>query len=468
MRSTFFGLSSAFTGIAAHQRALDTVNHNVGNTDTAGYSRQRVELSANVPYTNPAWNTPTTPGQLGTGVKIQEMVRVRDQFIDVQYRDQNAKLGTFDARAEALERLNQIVDEPGDNGLTAQLGTFWASWQSLSTRPEGAAPREAVRAAADALALGFNDTRTRLVESQDEANARIDAAVADVNRWVGQINTLNKEIFKVQALGHEPNDLKDQRDVLIDSISKAGNLTVTTAANGKVSLNLGGQVLLDGTADTGYPVSVTAGGAINVGANAATVTEGTLRGLVDIRDTVIGGPTGYIAKLDALAKSIIDETNAIHSAGVGLDGSTSTAFFAGTDAAGMAVSTAVKGSTDAIAASSTAAGLPGDSGNAVKLAQLRFSVLTIDGATTTIDGAWGAWVSKLGSDTDQATRLREVQQNVLHVAQGRRDSVSGVNLDEEMADMVRFQKSYNAAARMVTTMDSMLETIVDRMGLVGR
>ena len=150
------------------------------------------------------------------------------------------------------------------------------------------------------------------------------------------------------------------------------------------------------------------------------------------------------------------------------DGSTSTAFFAGTDAAGMAVSTAVKGSTDAIAASSTAAGLPGDSGNAVKLAQLRFSVLTIDGATTTIDGAWGAWVSKLGSDTDQATRLREVQQNVLHVAQGRRDSVSGVNLDEEMADMVRFQKSYNAAARMVTTMDSMLETIVDRMGLVGR
>ena len=148
MRSTFFGLSSAFTGIAAHQRALDTVNHNVGNTDTAGYSRQRVELSANVPYTNPAWNTPTTPGQLGTGVKIQEMVRVRDQFIDVQYRDQNAKLGTFDARAEALERLNQIVDEPGDNGLTAQLGTFWASWQSLSTRPEGAAPREPLAAAA--------------------------------------------------------------------------------------------------------------------------------------------------------------------------------------------------------------------------------------------------------------------------------------------------------------------------------
>lgn len=183
---------------------------------------------------------------------------------------------------------------------------------------------------------------------------------------------------------------------------------------------------------------------------------------------MIGGAQGYIAKLDAMAASLITETNTRHSAGFGLDGSTGNDFFAGADASDIAVSAAVKGSTDVIAASSTAADLPGGSGNSVSMAQLRFANLAIDGATTTIDGAWGAWVSKLGSDTDQANRLREVQQNVLHVATSRRDAVSGVSLDEEMADMVRFQKSYNAAARMITTMDGILETIVTRMGLVGR
>lgn len=467
MRSTFFGLSSALTGIMAHQRALDTVNHNVGNTDTPGFSRQRVELGAAPAYTNPAWNTPTTPGQVGTGTQVNQLIRVRDQFIDVQFRDQNAKLGTFEAQSDALERLNQIIDEPGDTGLTNQLGKYWASWQALSTRPEGAAQRESLRAAADALAQGFQDTRTRLVESQTEATARLNATVTDVNRWVGQINELNKEIFKVQALGHTPNDMMDQRDVLIDNISKTGNLTVTTAANGKVSLNLGNQVLLDGTSDTARTVAL-AGGNVTVGGTAATITEGTLPGLLGIRDTVIGGAQGYIAKLDALATSVITETNTRHSAGFGLDGSTGTNFFAGTDASDIAVSAAVKGSTDVIAASATAADLPGGSGNAVSMAQLRFANLVIGGTTSTIDGAWGAWVSKLGSDTDQAGRLREVQQNVLHVATSRRDAVSGVSLDEEMADMVRFQKSYNAAARMITTMDGILETIVTRMGLVGR
>lgn len=469
MASTFFGLQTALTGLVTHQRALDTTTHNIGNVNTEGYTRQRVEMRAAPAFPMPGVNTEVAPGQIGTGVQIAEYARLRDQFVDLQYRAQTAAHGQFDARAQSLDRLNQVVDEPGDTGLTSLLDKFWASWQALSLNAESPATREAVRAAGAELAQGVRDLRGQLVTSQNEADARITATTANVNLWAGQINDLNRAIAKVVGVGMSPNDLMDQRDLLIDRIAATGDVAVTTpGANGKVSVAFGGQVLVDGTSDTVNPVAVSAAGVVTVGASVATVTDGTLRGLIDVRDTTIGGPNGYIAALDELAGVIVDEVNARHAAGFALDGSTGNAFFQGADAATMALAGGVVGSTDLIAAAGTAADLPGGSDNAVSLSQLKFVALPIGTGTSTIDGAWSAWVSRLGIDADQASRLAEVQKGVLDVATARRDAVGGVNMDEEVADMVRFQKSYNAAARMITTLDSMLETIVSRMGLVGR
>lgn len=469
MGSTFFGLSSALSGLTASQRALDTTNHNIGNVNTEGYSRQRVDLRAAPAFPQPAVNSAVAPGQIGTGVQIQDYARMRDQFVDLQFRSQTATFGQLDARAKTLDTLNEVVDEPGDTGLTSLLGKFWSSWQALSLDASSPATREAVRSAGTELAQGFADTRRRLVEAQGEADQRITANVDQLNLWAGQVNELNKAIGKVVGVGMAPNDLLDQRDALIDRIAAAGPVSVTTPGpNGKVSVAFGGQLLVDGTSDTVRPVAVSAAGAVTVGGTAATVNDGSLRGLIDIRDAVVGGPGGYIASLDQLANTVITEVNARHSAGYGLDGATGRAFFQGGNAANIAVSAAVATSTDVIAASATAAGLPGGADNAVALSQLRYVALNIGGRTGTIDNAWGAWVSKLGVDTDQAKRLRDVQDGVLQVAQSRRDAVSGVNMDEEVADMVRFQKSYNAAARMITTLDGMLETIVSRMGIVGR
>jgi flagellar hook-associated protein 1 len=469
MPSTFFGLSSALSGLMAHQRALDTTTHNITNINTEGYTRQRVDMRAAPSFPQPAVNTEVAPGQLGTGVQIQDFARLRDQFVDLQFRAQTATHGQLDARAKSLDRLNEVIDEPGDTGLTNLLGKFWSSWQALSLNAESPATREAVRSAGVQLAQGFADTRAQLVASQDEADRRITATVDQLNLWAGQINELNQAIGKVVGVGMSPNDLLDQRDLLVDRIAAAGEVAVTTPGpNGKISLAFGGQVLVDGTSDTVNPVAVTAGGAVTVGGVPATVTTGALRGLIDIRDTTVGGAGGYIAALDALAGTVIAEVNSRHAAGFGLDGTGGRAFFSGTDAATMAVDGAVVASTDVIAASGTAAGAPGNADNAVALSQLRFVALTIGGQTSTVDGAWSAWVSRLGVDADQASRLREVQEGVLQVATARRDAVSGVNMDEEVADMVRFQKSYNAAARMITTLDQMLETIVSRMGLVGR
>jgi flagellar hook-associated protein 1 FlgK len=469
MTSTFFGLNTALSGILTHQRALNTTTHNLVNADTQGYTRQRVTMRATPAFPMPALNNAVGPGQIGTGVAVVEYARLRDQFTDLQFRAQNASFGQYEARSDALNRLDQVVDEPGDTGLTSLLNRFWAGWQSLSTQAESPAVREAVRSAATALSQGFQDTRAQLVTSQGEADARITASVTQVNEIAAQINQLNQAISKVVAVNQDPNDLMDQRDLLIDTVAKQANIAVTpVGTTGRVTVALGGQVLVDGATNTTQALAVSAAGVVTVGAATATLSDGALRGLVDIRDTVIGGPNGYIAGLDLLAQTIIAEVNTRHAAGVALDGTAGNAFFAGGDAATIGLSAAVAGSTDKIAAAAAAGDLPAGGDNAVSLAQLKYVSLTIGAGTSTIDGFWGTMVSRLGLDVDQSERLAAVQQDVLDNAIARRDAVSGVNQDEEAADMIRFQKSYNAAARMVTTLDSMLETIVSGMGLVGR
>ncbi len=469
MGSTFFGLNVALSGVMTQQRALNTVSHNLTNATTPGYTRQRVDMAAATPFTQPALNMPIAAGQVGTGVIATQYARLRDQFADVNFRSATSDVGQFSARADALGTLDAVIDEPGDTGITSLLGKFWGSWQALSLAPESAANRQGVRDAGEALAQGFADLNTKLTAAQGEADTRIGLGTARVNELSTQINELNRKIAMVKAVGQEPNDLRDLRDMLIDEIAGYANVGVSeNALNGKVSVAIGSQLIVDGTTDTVNALAIDGAGAATVNGVATTIASGALRGLVDLRDSVIGGAGGYLAQLDTLAGAVATSVNARHAAGYGLDGSTGNAFFAGTTAATLAISAPVAASVDAIAASDTAGGVPASSGNAIAMAQLQYVVQTIGTSTTSLDGFYQQMVTALGVDTDQANRLTQVHSGVLDAAVARREGVSGVNLDEEMSDMVRFQKSYNAAARMITTLDEMLETIVSRMGVVGR
>lgn len=468
MGSTFFGLNVALSGVLTQQRALNTVSHNITNATTPGYTRQRVDLAAAVAYPMPGLNTAVSPGQIGTGVVATQHTRIRDTFVDVTIRNQASSAGQWDARATGLKALDTIIDEPGDTGVTALLSAYWSSLQSLSLQPDSAAAREAVRAAGQNLAEGFRDLDARLVEAQDEASGRIDLQVGRVNELAGQINELNQRIAIVVATGQEPNDLRDMRDLMVDELAGYADIGVSAMPGDRYSISIGTQLLVDAGSDTVNALAIDGAGNATVGGVGVTVASGSLRGLVDLRDTVIGGPTGYAAQLDALAAAVATSVNTAHSAGHGLDGSTGNDFFTGTTAATIGISAAVAASVDAIAASGTAGGVPGDSSNVVAMAQLQFVVQTIGTSTTTIDGFYQQFVAKLGVDADQAYRMSEVQLGVLDAALARRESVSGVNIDEEAADMIRFTKSYNAAARMVTAVDEMLETIISRMGIVGR
>ena len=406
---------------------------------------------------------------MGTGVVAQQYTRLRDQFADLSFRSGTSDLGQFQAKADSLTNIDTIVDEPGDTGLTHLLSQFWGSWQALSVNPDSAASREAVRAAGESLSQGFRDLNKQLTGSQTEADQRIGLGVTRVNELGAQVNELNKQIAMVVAVGQEPNDLRDMRDQLIDQIASFTDVQVTPpSATGKISIAIGGQLLVDGGTDTVNALAISGAGAATVNGVATTITSGSLRGQVDMRDTVLGGAGGYIAQLDALAAAVAGSVNTRHAAGFGTDGTTGNNFFAGATAATLAISAPVAASVNAIAASDTAGNLPGGSDNAVALSQLQFVVQAIGASTTTIDGFYQQMVARVGVDTDQANRLAQVQTGVLEAAETRRSATSGVNIDEEMSDMVRFQKSYNAAARMVSTVDEMLDTIISRMGLVGR
>lgn len=469
MASTFFGLNVALSGVTTQQRALNTVSHNLTNATTPGYSRQRVGMTAATPFSQPGLNNPVGPGQMGTGVVAQQYTRLRDQFADLSFRGATSDLGQFQAKADSLTNIDTIIDEPGDTGLTSLLSKYWDSWQALTSNPDSSASREAVRAAGETLAQGFRDLNKQLTDSQTEADTRIGLGVTRVNELGAQVNVLNKQIAMVVAVGQEPNDLRDQRDQLLDEIAGYTDITVTPpGANGKVSVAIGGQLLVDSGTDTVNALAVSAAGAATVNGVATTITSGSLRGQIDMRDTVLGGATGYLAQLDTLAAAVATSVNTRHAAGFGIDGSTGNNFFAGTTAATLAVAAPILASVDAIAASDTAGNLPGGSNNAIALAQLQFVVQAIGPSTTTLDGFYQQMVARVGVDTDQANRLSQVQTGVLEAATTRRSATSGVNIDEEMSDMVRFQKSFNAAARMITTVDEMLNTIISNMGLVGR
>lgn len=468
MGSTFFGLNVALSGVMAQQRALDTVSHNVTNAGTEGYTRQRVELATNQPVYVPGWNRAVTPGQIGTGVQIADHVRLRDQFIDSSLRQSMSAHGEFDARSSSMAALDTVLNEPGAFGLQNLLSEFWASWQGLSARPESSAAREDVRSTTQALADGIVSLRAEMDTAIGDADQRIGLQVTEVNTMAAQINTLNVEIAKVVSVGDRPNDLRDQRDLLLDKLSKLTDISVTESANGKISVGIGGQLLVDSATDTVNALAIDAAGAATVGGVGTTISDGSLRGLVDVRNTVVGGTTGFQARLDTFAAALIGTVNTAHAAGFGLDGTTGNNLFAGTDASDIAVDAAVLGSTDKVAAASAAADLPGGADNAVAIGQLQFATQVIGAQTTTIDGYYQSLVASVGLEVDQSARLAAVQLGVVDAARERRESVSGVNIDEEIADMIRFQKSFNAAARMMTTVDEMLDLIVNRLGIVGR
>lgn len=519
MTSTFFGLETARRGMFTQQSALSTTAHNIANANTPGYSRQRVNFVQTTSYPTVSKNSPTIPGQIGTGVEGGTVQRVRENFLDVQYRNENNKLGYWESRADALEKMEEIMNEPSETGLSSTLDRFWQSLQDLAVNPTNAGARSVVRERGIAVAETFNYLSTSLKSIQGDLKNELDVTVKEINSLALQINNINKQISEIEPHGYLPNDLYDERDRLLDQLSSLANIKVTGNPSGGNALAIAEGALtveiVDGNGNTlgtlvdakqkkantlqvGYKADSGLVESVTIGQKKLDALEfnstGKISSLIDSYGyTYESGSSTFekglfpdmLANIDTMAFEFANKFNEAHKAGWSIEdyntgNHTPVDFFSFGDAslatskgaaALIQVSQDILNSTDHIAAalpSSDGSVAIGDSQNAIILANVKNKTFSIDGNTTSFQNYYESIIGGMAVDSQEAKRLTSNSEVLRGAVEVRRQSVSAVSLDEEMTNMIQFQHAYNASARMITMQDEILDKIINGMGLSGR
>ncbi|MHB8172566.1 MAG: flagellar hook-associated protein FlgK, partial [Thermincolia bacterium] len=389
-----------------------------------------------------------------------------------QIRNEAKSTGFWEAKQDALRKLEVIVNEPSNAGLRSVMDQFWAGLQELSKNPESAAVRKVVRQRGISLAETFNHMNKQLKELAMDTDTNIRIKVDEINNISSQIAKLNDQIIQIENTGDKANDLRDKRDLLIDQFSKIVNISTVEEKNGGTTVTISGRVLVEGkNAYALQAVSVPPSGYADVrwaaDNTSVIVKSGTMRGLLNVRDNTVPAYIGYV---DTLANTLVTDINFLHAAGRIYNGAPPAGvgfnFFnpTGTTAGSIAVDSLIIANENNIAAA-TLNSTPGDGSNALAMAQRKHAPLI---AGVTMDDFFRSIIGQLGVEAQEATRMVENQGILTAELENRRQALSGVSLDEEMTNMIRFQHGYNAAARLVTTMDEMIDTIINRLGLVGR
>lgn len=246
MRSTFFGLSTLLRGLVAQQNALDTVNHNIANANTDGYSRQRVEMSPTRPFSPVSTLRPHLPGQVGTGVEVTGIRRIRDRFLDDQYREQSKTEEFWKTVASGLQQIEALMAEPGEHSIGVLVNRMFNAWQEVADNPASQSARILLREQAGDLASGLNDIDHNLRRLRHDIDLQIGLKVPVLNEISQQLASLNAEIMQVLNQGDSPNDLQDQRDLLLDELTKLGDFETRLMSDGSVGVYWNGRSLVVG------------------------------------------------------------------------------------------------------------------------------------------------------------------------------------------------------------------------------
>jgi len=414
MVSTFHGLELGKRGLMVGQASIATTGHNIANANTQGYSRQQVNTTTSPSLT--VWTNGDNPGQLGSGVTIESITRVRDSFLDQRYREQSGILGEWSVKQQTLDHLELVINEPSDTGLSSAMDQLTGAWQDVANDPDNLSAQAVLKERAQEFvetAQAMDRSMTSLKDSlENQRSAKIDEA----NGYLEQIATLNSSILRS---GANSNDLLDQRDVLVEKLSSLVSVKVEPQTNGvyNITLSSDGTSLVSGENSTSLD-------------SESTFTDGELAGINKSLDIV----DKYQSSLDEMVKTFALAN------GMAPEGDAGQNLFSGDEnnfsISALAVNTEVNQYTPP-------QNMDADSQSAKK----SFQVL----------------VSQLGAESQTAIRSVANHGAALMATENRRQSVSGVSLDEEMANLIKYQHSYNAAARLISMADQMLDTIINRM-----
>jgi flagellar hook-associated protein 1 len=498
--STFFGLEIARRALESQQAALDVTGHNISNANSPGYTRQVPNLKATTPYTIPTTGRDLS---LGSGVSMDTVTRARNAFVDRQLRGETSAQQYWTSRQTSLSNIEGVMNEPSDNSLSGALNKFWTAWSDLSSNPENSGSRAVVQERAVSLADTFHSVAQQLCTMQSDVDSDVNTKITQINTYATQIASLDNEIRAAQITGDNPNDLLDKRDNLIDELSKIVNVKVTETSdtnfpNRQVShfqLDIGNTAtsqtlvkdgaasqLVGTTSATGLTppgstvqntittVQWATGSANGLGGTNLTLDpqSGSLQADIDIRDKDL--PT-LLGKYDSLAQGIVTAVNDIYSPSGAAHFFDATSLSSSTIKLDTTVDTSNSTNINNIITGTTGSG---DGSIAAAIAALSSGWSSLSGANlTAMKTAYGAslgdtyeaTVSQFGANVQQANSTKSNEDLLVTNLTNQKDSVSGVSLDEEMTNMIQYQKSYSAAARVVTMMDDMLNTIVTGLGI---
>jgi flagellar hook-associated protein 1 FlgK len=466
--STFSGLSTALTGLQAARRGLDVTGQNIANANTEGYTRQRVQQeSIGAPTTPALWSTYDGPGQ---GVQVTGVQRLNDDFLTARARTEASTLAEMTGRQATLAGVESAFGEPGDTGWASQLSDLWSAWHDVANRPGDLASRSQLLARTSTAADGLRSAYTKLDAQWTAQREQLAASVESVNATAANVAELNQAILRSTQAGIPANELADQRDLLITQLAKATGAVARPGADGVVDVYLGGIALVRGNqAETLQLTGAASMTDFRSGSSPAVsisfVTSGmtaAVGGDAGARVEALGTTIpGYADRLDDVTASLRDAVNAAHTAGYDLDGNPGTNMF---DPAATAKDITGLLTDPRKVAASLQAPSPNpslDGSNAAALAE-------IGRGASSPDATYRQLVVDLGAAAQTANRRTEIQSVVADESEAAREAAAGVNTDEEMVNLLSYQRAYEAAARVITSIDEALDVLINRTGLVGR
>lgn len=435
-------LNIARSAIAAQQAAVQVVSQNISNSQTEGYSRQRANLDAGAPARTPV-------GMLGSGVVVRDVTRARDALLDTTYRRETGNAADFGLRRELLGQVEEIFGELSDSGFSYTLDAFWSSWSDLANHPTNASVRGLVKQHGEEVVFALNNYAARLDSLRSSVTTRVDRTVEEVNELARQLADINRQVSLAEGGGSTAPDLRDQRDRVLDQISRLAQVQVVERSDRSVAVFIGTISLVDGSQARAVEMD-SASLKLRIGTSGLRDVGGSLGAMLDLRDTEI--PLVQ-SRLDELARKLVEEVNAIHVDGTGRS------FFdpARTTAGTIALSAEI----DDPSVIGTVPGAPADNQVALDLAALRDRGIAFSSsAGKTFGGFYGQLVSDVGLKVNSADRSSTVYETLASQADTRRAGVSGVSTEEELLQLMRHQQAYAAATRLVAAADEMLKAIL--------
>lgn len=417
-------LNTAKSGMNVSQVAIQTTSHNISNINTPGYSRQRVNQSASSPYSMPGKNGNFGAGQIGTGAQIDDVTRIRNSFYDYQYRSESHQYGNTSVKYEYFKNIEGIFNEPSDTAISSSLNSFFNSWSELSKDPQSSGVKSVVIENGKYLSNSINSAFKRLESLEEGLDKQSEYIIDEVNSMLSQLDKLEKNIKIIQGSGKSPNDFLDQRDQLLDNLSFKLNINdKDVKATLKKAYDANGKVTLDDLTKSGVKIS------------------GELEGTLSMKQEI----NKYKDGLKQLANTITSNVN---------------------DAAGQEIFKAKDGELISINPEmlQEPEKINVTADIALKVYELKSEKVNINGKDMTINTFYNSMIQNLGQSSAAVIRDESNQSKLLENIDSSRSSVSGVSLDEEMISLVQLQHTYSANAKVMSTIDSLLDVVVN--GLV--